>query len=618
MPALNINDLNNGKKDLDHIGEIATSEVDTATDRLGRIKLTVRGAINSLKAFNVRGDFVGGALYATKDVYISGGVAYVALIDHVASTVDADLAAGKVSVHQGATREDLIASFGSVLIGFIHSSVGAVRRTVQDKLRDTVNVKDFGAVGDGVTDDTAAVLAAIAALPNGGTVNFGRGTFVLTPFTITTSGISLVGTGVNATTLKLKNAQNSTFILFYGVTGGEAARFTIDGNRANNALGIDKVALQGARCRNVSFHDVHVRDFYGKGLGFDGGPVGQESQDNRMYAFSVTNCKEQAVIVDGSSGTNRRTTISNFSVYDTDHAGVAINDGCEDVSISNGVIDCNNAVWDCVAVRNAKRVSISNVIGKRGRNGLYVQWNLNACEDVVVNGCVFDTNQQNGVLVLSAKRTILSGVTCRNNNQGNVGACAFNVSRGAGTTVESAYTTISGCNAVDDQAAPTQRYGYLFSGAPIASTVSSCNAVGNIDGQYSIANTVASSEITIMSGGNMRLRDTLKWLVTAAAGNLIEFWRDTDTVARFAITQNGQMEWGTGTAVRDVTLGRTGTNILSTNKKFIAVGGLGVGLSAAGISAQAATPAGNTAYKLAIYDSANNLVGYIPIYANPW
>ncbi|MBJ7418541.1 MAG: hypothetical protein JHC88_24335, partial [Niveispirillum sp.] len=40
---------------------------------------------------------------------------------------------------------------------------GAVTRAVADKLRDVVTVRDFGAVGDGVTDDTGAILAALAA-----------------------------------------------------------------------------------------------------------------------------------------------------------------------------------------------------------------------------------------------------------------------------------------------------------------------------------------------------------------------------------------------------------------------------------------------------------------------
>jgi hypothetical protein len=59
----------------------------------------------------------------------------------------------------------LAASGGSALVGFLQSGTGAVARTAQDKMRDFVSVKDFGAVGDGVTDDLAAFNAAIAALP---------------------------------------------------------------------------------------------------------------------------------------------------------------------------------------------------------------------------------------------------------------------------------------------------------------------------------------------------------------------------------------------------------------------------------------------------------------------
>lgn len=51
--------------------------------------------------------------------------------------------------------------------GFTQSGTGAVARTVQSKLSDVISVKDFGAVGNGITDDTVAIQAFLSALTSG-------------------------------------------------------------------------------------------------------------------------------------------------------------------------------------------------------------------------------------------------------------------------------------------------------------------------------------------------------------------------------------------------------------------------------------------------------------------
>ena len=66
----------------------------------------------------------------------------------------------------------------SWLVTWKSKLTGAVDRALDDRLGDTVSVKDFGAVGDGITDDSAAFNAAISALSTrGGSVYVPTGNY---------------------------------------------------------------------------------------------------------------------------------------------------------------------------------------------------------------------------------------------------------------------------------------------------------------------------------------------------------------------------------------------------------------------------------------------------------
>lgn len=80
--------------------------------------------------------------------------------------------------NQAGTVQDLAGNDGSDWIGFEADGNNAIARSAQDKMRDIVSVKDFGAVGDGVTNDTLAVQAAIdVALTVNGQVFFPPGKY---------------------------------------------------------------------------------------------------------------------------------------------------------------------------------------------------------------------------------------------------------------------------------------------------------------------------------------------------------------------------------------------------------------------------------------------------------
>lgn len=162
MPAITSLDLSNAKLDVDHIADIATSTDYTATDRLGHVKNTMVGAVASIMAFNSRGSWSANTSYSIKDLVSVSGTWYVAVVAHTSGTTFADDVASKWRIYQGVTLSDLADQNIANSIGYISQGVGAVPTTVAAKLGHIVSVKDFGAILDGITDDSLAVQKANA------------------------------------------------------------------------------------------------------------------------------------------------------------------------------------------------------------------------------------------------------------------------------------------------------------------------------------------------------------------------------------------------------------------------------------------------------------------------
>lgn len=177
------------------------------------------------------------------NVWLGAGSYKMALKDSVGAliwTVDNILGAPS----SNAALVALAASDGASLVGFIQSGTGAVATTVQAKLRESVSVKDFGAVGDGVTDDTTAVLAGVASLKamGGGTLFFPQGTYKVTSeILIDSASIRFVGTGrrkvypgvfaptVNTVSTIMPVHSSTAAVRFFNATINTASTFSAEG-----------------------------------------------------------------------------------------------------------------------------------------------------------------------------------------------------------------------------------------------------------------------------------------------------------------------------------------------------------------------------------------------------
>ena len=128
--------------------------------------------------------------------------------------------------------------------------------SVPDKATQRVNVKEYGAVGDGITDDTAALNAALKALADtGGVCSVPKGTYIISASGITaaykpavSSNVRLVGEGRDVSVLKVSGMPKNHLLQCYG-DNWSVENLTFDMEDYTPKVGLAAIACKGNNWR---------------------------------------------------------------------------------------------------------------------------------------------------------------------------------------------------------------------------------------------------------------------------------------------------------------------------------------------------------------------------------
>lgn len=119
---------------------------------------------------------------------------------------------------------------------FIQAGTGAVTRTIESRLRETVSVKDYGAVGDGVTDDTTAFTNALNYLASrvtsevgGGVLYVPQGIYKLSQALALPRFIDIAGDGMVNSTLVFTGAGTHGITMLHPINSSTQTFCRIEG-----------------------------------------------------------------------------------------------------------------------------------------------------------------------------------------------------------------------------------------------------------------------------------------------------------------------------------------------------------------------------------------------------
>lgn len=481
-----------------------------------------------------KGNWRSGLVYNPKDIVRVGATRYLAVVEHVTGAdFSTDLAAGKwqplSSENDDTLRADLASpSNGGTLVGFQQAGSGAVARTTRDKLREFASANDFGAKFDGVTDDTAAIQAAVNAHSR---VYIGPGTALISAAIVMRSNSALIGTGPD-TIIKVKDGANCHGIVnadaVNGNEGIHLANFTVDGNKQNRTVGQNRRCIELRNCRFVDIYNVTVKN----------------SQDHGLYSPGVLTAGWTVVGVRaidcgqaGELGGSGIVLPSKSAALGCYASGCYLN-GFKSGGHGLSYIGChatqNNGGFDTGTTTGAVEIQryIKFVGCEAFQNNSYGFVIGTESTHVELIGCTAAENKNDGLFVYQSVNnlTVLGGYFMRNGKGGTVGVYpgdqrgkwGINITDSGASPCNN--VTIVGATIGDDAAdfggSATQEIGLVIRGTGTNIKIKDCRFFGNLNQPMNVSSNGSSIEVTGCAG--LTMNEALATVDVAVTGTTTE------------------------------------------------------------------------------------------------
>lgn len=234
------------------------------------------------------------------------------------------------------------------------------------------NVAGYGAVGDGVTGDWAAITAAITAAKaaGGGVVYLPTGTYLVNvALTVDGDNVTIQGAGRSATIIK--TVSNQPVISVSAATGVTVRDLQVLGDA--DAL---KTSQRGVQFVNVT--DGLVHNVWAKNLGYDGILLLTDNINCTVSNCRVSGCQDDSINIGGDAGgtgTTGTVVVGNV-ISDGLHTGIHISDKSTHTTVTGNTISgCDTGIdtyTSNVAWRDQYNTITGNTIAGCTTNGIHI------------------------------------------------------------------------------------------------------------------------------------------------------------------------------------------------------------------------------------------------------